>query len=88
MSPAIERMLLNMVLQTKYEAKQERVPSVPEIKERIYLIRRKLLPVNTIKNLCTKLRIKLNAKGKTLKHNQFWVGSESREIKKIEQSQK
>lgn len=29
-SPAIAMILLNTLLQTKYEAKQERVPSVPE----------------------------------------------------------
>lgn len=33
MFPARARMLLNMVLQTKYEAMQETVPSVPETTE-------------------------------------------------------
>ena len=42
-SPAMAIILLNMVLQTKYEAMQEIVPSVPET-EKEMLIRNKHLP--------------------------------------------
>lgn len=46
-SPAMAIILLNMVLQTKYEAMQEIVPSVPDTEKEI-LIRNDLFPPSSI----------------------------------------
>ena len=45
-SPAMAIILLNMVLQTKYEAMQEIVPSVPETEKEMLIRNKHLLPIH------------------------------------------
>lgn len=56
-SPAIAMILLNTLLQTKYEAKQERVPSVPETAEGKCLIREKDCCQLTTENIHAKNKV-------------------------------